>query len=184
MANNKGSNYLLDSRFLLNKTRIQEGNKIADLGCGASGHFVFPASRIVGKNGQVYAVDVLKHALEVIQKKADQENFNNTKEVWSNLEIFKGTKIEAESLDVALLINTLFQSPNKAAILREAVRLLKKSGHLLIVEWENSDSPLGPPTESRVKKEPLKSAAQKLGLKLEEEFNAGDYHYGMLFTKM
>lgn len=184
MANNKGSNYLLDSRFILNKAQIKEGDKIADLGCGASGHFVFPASRIVGKNGQVYAVDILKHTLEVIQKRADKEGFENIKEVWSNLEIFKGTKIESESLDVALLINTLFQSPKKASILRETVRLLKKSGYLLIVEWENSDSPLGPPAESRVKKEPLKSAAQKLGLKLEGEFNAGDYHYGMLFTKM
>lgn len=184
MANKKGSNYLLDPEFILSKAQIKEGDKVADLGCGASGHFVFPSSRMVGGGGKVYAVDVLKHTLEVIKKRAEKENFSNVEEVWTDLEVFKGAGIESESVDVALLINTLFQSSKRAAILREAVRLLKKGGNLLVVEWENSDSPLGPPPEARIKKDSLKATAQKLGLKAEEEFNAGNYHYGILFIKM
>lgn len=184
MANKKGSNYLLDPRFILNKAGIEEGNKVADLGCGASGHFVFPAAEMVGGKGKVYAVDVLKKVLEVIKKEAEKRGVQNIEEVWSDLEIFKGTDIETESIDTALLINTLFQSSKRGGILREASRIIKKGGKLLVVEWERSDSPLGPPPESRVKKESLKEAAQKLGMKTEEEFNAGNYHYGVLFIKM
>ena len=69
-------------------------------------------------------------------------------------------------------------------MLRESVRLVKKNNRLLVVDWKNTHSPSGPPMESRVDFEALKQAAPKLGLNLEEEFNAGDYHLGLLFTKM
>ena len=179
-----GSNYLLDPEFILNRARIAEGNRVADLGCGSSGHFVFPASQKVGGKGRVFAVDILKKTLEVIKKRAEQENINNIETVWSDLEVYKGADIESESLDVALLINTLFQSSNKPAILREVARLLKKNGRLLVVEWEMSDLPIGPPAESRVKKNHLIEIAKKTGLKNENEFKAGKHHYGILFTKM
>lgn len=184
MVTQTGSNYLLDSSFLFQKTNLKEGEKIADLGCGSSGHFVFPAAKLVGGKGMVYAVDIRKHILESIQKRVQQENYNNIKTVWSDLEVFQGTNIETESLDSALLINTLFQSSKRSSMLKESVRLIKKNHNFLIVDWKNSHSPLGPPVESRVDPETLKKAAPKLGLKLEEEFNAGDYHFGLLFTKI
>jgi hypothetical protein len=51
------------------------------------------------------------------------------------------------------------------------------------VEWKNTSTPIGPPPDAKVKKESLSQGAQKLGLTLEEEFEAGEYHYGMLFVK-
>ena len=82
-------------------------------------------------------MDILRTALETISKRAHAENLANIKTVWSNLEIFGATKIEAGSLDVGLLINTLYQSHKRAEILRESIRLLKKNGKLVIVEWKN-----------------------------------------------
>lgn len=179
-----GGNILLDVNFILKKARLEEDMKAADLGCGASGHFVFPTAELVGKNGKVYAVDILKTVLSTIEKRVKQDNYENVETVWSNLEIFKATPIEASSLDVAFLINTLYQSKKRAEILRETVRMLKKGGSLLVVEWKNISSPLGPPNQERVKLDPLKIAAQKLGLSIEEEFDAGQYHFGVLFIKM
>jgi len=80
-------------------------------------------------------------------------------------------------LDRALLVNTLHQSEKKIEILREAIRLLKRGGKLLIVEWKNIDLPLGPSPERRINLDSLKAAAPKLGLGLQEEFEAGPYHY-------
>ena len=158
--------------------------RVAGLGCGASGHFVFPAARQVGKRGHVYAVDILKTALGEIDKRIRQENLSNMETVWSNLEIFQATKIESGSLDVGLLINTLYQSHKRVEIIREAVRMLKKGGRLLIVEWKNISLPFGPPPEERVKPDLLKIGAKKLGLEVEDEFDAGQYHYGVLFVKL
>lgn len=178
-----GGNTLLDANLILSKAQVQEKMKVADLGCGSSGHFVFPAAKIVGNKGVVYAVDILRTVLESINKRARAENLSNVKTIWSNLEIFGATKIESGSLDVVLLINTLYQSHKRAEILREAIRLMKKNGRLIIVEWKNIAAPFGPPAEEKVKKELVDNGAKKLGLKPEEEFEAGQYHYGLTYVK-
>ncbi|MEI7497989.1 MAG: methyltransferase domain-containing protein [Candidatus Falkowbacteria bacterium] len=175
---------LLDTNLIISKARITERMKVANLGCGASGLFVFPVASMIGKKGKVYAVDILKTVLERISRVARQENFTNIETIWSNLEVYNATKIESGSVDVALLINVLYQSQHRPQILREAIRLIKKDGYMLVVEWKNVSSPLGPPLEERVRKELLLTAAKKLGLVLEDEFEAGHYHYGLLFTKI
>lgn len=175
---------MINANLILGEARIEEKLKVADLGCGSSGHFVFPAAKRVGKKGLVYAVDILRTTLETINKRARLENLANIKTVWTNLEIFGATRIEAGSLDVAMLINTLHQSRKRLEILRESVRLLKKNGRLVVVEWKNVAAPFGPPLELRVSKEFVDNGAKKFGLKPESEFGAGQYHYGLIYVKL
>jgi ubiquinone/menaquinone biosynthesis C-methylase UbiE len=184
MVNQISEGSMLDVGFILKKAKIKERMKVADLGCGTSGHFAFPAAKIVGPKGVVYAVDILKPSLDTIARRARQENIPNLLTVWSDLEVYRATKIETESLDVCLLVNTLFHSQKRAEILREAIRMIKRNGLLLVVEWESTSSPFGPPPDKRVKIEQLKSVCEKLGLKIVEEFSAGDFHYGVLFSKI
>lgn len=179
-----GGNTLIDANLILAKSQISEKMKVADLGCGSSGHFVFPAAKAVGKKGVVYAVDILRTVLETINKRARIENLANIKTVWTNLEIFGAAKIESGSLDVAMLINTLYQSRKRAEILRETIRMIKKNGKLVVVEWKNIAAPFGPPAEERVNKDLLDNAAKKLGLREELEFEAGQYHYGLIYVKL
>lgn len=183
MTDNKKT-VLFDIDNILRKITVEEGQKVAELGCGNFGFFVWPLAKIVGRRGMVYAVDILKSTLEEIKRHALKENFPQIKTIWSNLEIFKATTIETNSLDKALLVNVLHQSDKKIEILREAIRLLKRGGNLLIIEWESTDSPLGPATNSRVKLDSLKSAAPKIGLDIKEVFSAGPYHYGLTLTKL
>jgi len=175
---------LFDINAILSKMSLEEKQQVAELGCGNFGFFVFPLARLIGRQGKVYAVDILKSTLEEITREAKKENLPQIIPVWSNLEIFKAAKIETNSLDGALLVNVLHQSDKKIEILREAIRLLKRGGQLLIVEWKNIDLPLGPSPEKRVKIESLKTAAPKIGLDLKEEFEAGPYHYGLILTKL
>lgn len=175
---------LFDITGILNKIAIGEKQKVAELGCGNFGFFAFPLARRVGRSGKVYAVDILKSSLAEIKSRATKENLPQLIPVWSNLEIFKGTKIENDTLDIALLINVLHQSEKRADIIREAARMLKTGGQLLIVEWSNNDAPLGPKPEKRIKLESLKTAAAKLGFGIKEEFTAGPYHYGIILIKL
>ena len=183
MIDNKKT-ILFDIDNILRKITLEEGQKVAELGCGNFGFFVWPLAKAVGRRGQVYAVDILRSTLEEIKHQALKENLPQIKTVWSNLEIFKATAIEANSLDCALLVNVLHQSDKRTEIIREAIRMITRGGKLLIVEWENTDSPLGPKMEKRVKLESLKIAEPKLGLEIQEEFPAGPYHYGLILTKL
>lgn len=183
MPGKTGGNYLLDPNLILEKAQIKEGEKVADLGCGAAGHFIFPAARTVGRKGNVYAVDILKTVLSNIDKTAKDEALDNISTVWSDVEVFKATDIETNSLDAVLVINTLYQSSQRAQFLKEATRMLKKNGRIVIVEWKPTSTSLGPPADNRVDKNSLKTGVQQMGLTLEEEFEAGEHHYGILFIK-
>ena len=169
---------------ILGKLGVEERQEVAELGCGNNGLFIFSLARLVGKEGRVYAIDILKSSLEEIKKEATNRNMPQITTIWSNLEIFKATKIENGKIDRALLVNVLHQSDKRPEIIREAIRMLKRKGRLLIIEWKSEDLPLGPRPERRVKIEALKAAAPKLGLDLTEEFDAGPFHYGLIFIKL
>ena len=184
MRNLTGGGNLIDVNVIISETHVSEKMKVADLGCGTTGFLLFLLSSIVGKKGKVYAVDILKPVLETINRRVRQENIDNINTVWSNLEVFNATKIESGSLDAVFLVNTLYQSQNRTEILRESIRMLKKRGKMVIVDWKNVSVPFGPPVEERVKIDILRNGAPKLGLKLEQEFTAGYYHDGLIFEKL
>lgn len=178
-----GGNKLIDPVMVLQKAGLQEKMQVADLGCGAVGHYVFPAARMVGKDGRVYAVDIIKSVLENIEKRANLENLGNIITVWSDLERYGATKIVSNSLDADFLLNTLFQTKDRAGVLKEAARLLKVGGKLVVVDWLLTDAPFGPPVEGRVNHSLVEAEADKLGLRLMSRFSAGKYHYGLVFEK-
>ena len=179
-----GGNELLDAGDILkNHLHLTYGSRVADLGCGGIGFFVMQAAQLVGDNGVVYAVDILKPVLSNVETRAKILNLNNIKTIWSDLEKYGATKINNETLDYAFLINTLFQNNNHTEILREAIRMLKKSGKLLVIDWQEGRFPIGPPPEHKIPMNQLVSMAESMGLETEKQFNAGKFHYGVIFTK-
>lgn len=171
---------LLNPEKILSYARLREGMRVADLGCGASGHFVFPMSRLVGADGKVFAVDILKSALGAIKSRAKMEGATNIENIWSDLEVVDGAKIESGSLDVVTLVNN---EPNES-MLKEATRLLKAGGTLMIVDWNITDVPFGPPSKDRKDPESYKKSVAEMGYYLRESFKAGPYHYGLVFEKV
>lgn len=180
-----GGNELLNPQDILqNKLKLTYGAKVADLGCGGIGYFSFQAAQIVGDTGLVYAVDILKMILKNIEHRAKMLGLNNIKTVLSNLEIFGATKINDNSIDFALLINVLFQNKQHEKILREAVRILKPKSKLLIIDWKNGVFPFGPPSNQKITIEKINDIALGAGLKKIKEFDAGKFHYGLIFEKI
>ncbi|MCB9803134.1 class I SAM-dependent methyltransferase [Candidatus Nomurabacteria bacterium] len=179
-----GGNNLLDAQYILTqKVKIQAGEVVADLGAGGAAYFTMQAAKIVGDQGQVYAVDVVKNVLSSIDSKAKMSGLYNVKTIWSNLEILGATKIPEASLDHAMLINILFQSQKKSEMITEAIRLLKPGGKLTIIDWSDNTPGFAPPQNLQVNKEEVLQIAQNLSLSLEEEFVAGNYHFGLIFIK-
>jgi len=177
-------NNLFDINLILNKIGITEGWQVLEAGCGQFGHFVFPSAKLVGKQGKIFAADIIKNHLEEIDRKKRTDNLPQINTIWTNLEIWQGTKISAGTLDAALLVNTLNQTIKRSDTLKELARILKRDGKLLVIEWKEHDILFGPKPEKRISRESLKNLAPKLGLKLIEEFEAGPMHYGLIFKKI
>lgn len=177
----QGGTALLNPVEILKSLNIKDSYIVADLGCGGNGHFVAPLATLVGKNGKVYALDIQKTVLDALQARLKLQNITNTQLVWSDLEQFGAAAIPEQSCDLVILINVLFQNKDHASILKESQRFLKKGGRLVIIDWKYSSSPFGPPIDLRIAPMEIKTLGNNLQLKLFHEFDAGQYHYALVF---
>lgn len=165
------------------KIGLQENMHVGDLGCGNLAYYAFGAAKLVGRNGVVYAVDILKTALNAVETRAKQEGIDNLKTVWSNVEMVGATNIPAASLDVVFIHNVLFQADKHSGFLDETARLLKNGGKLMIIDWKKTGASFGPPVKDRPDPDTVKKLANASGFRLTEEFEAGPHHWGMVFIK-
>ncbi len=161
---------------------------MADFGCG-HGYFTIPAGKIIGGEGKIYAVDILAECLEAVHSSARLEGVINILTMRGNLETLGGSGIKDGVVDLVLLHNVLFQSQKKTDILREASRVLKSGGSLVVIDWlppldATSGSPtFGPQGGWRISAEEAKKITQEEGLTFERSLDTGEYHYGLIFIK-
>lgn len=174
---------LIDPYKIFDKILLSQGMRVADLGCGRTGHFVFPAAQVVGDKGIVYAVDVIKNVLESIKSMARGEGCENIHTVWSDIELFGKTPIADNSLDACFFVNVLFQIKNRPNAMKEAVRLLKKQGYLVIVDWAKKLGLLGPSADLMLDPDKIVALATQNNLQLIDKFSLGDYHYTLILQK-
>ena len=131
---------------------------------------------------RVYAIDILKAPLSALKGRILLEGITNIRIIRSDLEKPRGSTLADSSLDLVLIPNVLFQVENKRVIISEAKRVLKNGGKLLVIDWLPKASQ--GPAQNRVSPAEIKKIAEELGFKLEEEFEAGKYHYGLIFIKL
>ncbi|MCC6563853.1 methyltransferase domain-containing protein, partial [Candidatus Uhrbacteria bacterium] len=143
-------NELINPFKTLERAGIREGDTVADLGCGALGHFVFPAAQLVGGNGRVYAVDIDKNALKAIDRAAKHDQYFNITPVWSDIEVVRAARIRDGSCHLVIVAGNLYLSRNRAGLVAEAMRLLAPGGAILMIEWQACVTDVGPAPENRM----------------------------------
>lgn len=160
---------------------VGPGMKVVDLGAG-SGFYTIEAAKRVGSTGRVYAVDVMQDLLNKLKNSAALAGVHNVEVVWGNIEKIGGTKLREAIADRAILSNTLFQiaAPDRDNLALEVKRLVKPGGKLMVIDWEPG-SPLTPKTV--VPRMLAEGIFQKVGFTIEKTFDAGDHHYGIIFSR-
>jgi len=109
----------------VNKLDLKEGQKTLDYGCGI-GSYTFPAAKLVGEKGKVYALDKQPLAIKKIEEKAQREEFRNIDTILSD----EDTGLPNDSVDVILLYGVLPEIEHRESLLRELYRVLKPNGYL------------------------------------------------------
>jgi len=109
---------------VLRELGIKEGQEILDFGCG-SGTYSLITSRIVGKEGRIYALDNDEESLQELTEKIQTQNI-------TNIEIIKTSKdikipLKDNCLDVVLVYDVyhLLDEEAKIKLLKEIYRILK-----------------------------------------------------------
>ncbi len=172
----------LDPDAVVGEFGITPGMRIADFGCGA-GHIGILSAQKTGKDGLVTALDIMEDKLDSFRARAKAMGLENVETKRANLEVLGSTGLSDDSQDMVILINILFQSTKKADILKEAHRVLKPGGSAIVVDWKQGSGGFGPPSELRTAPETMQNLFGGEGFSLQRPFNAGQFHYGLIFKK-
>jgi len=163
----------------LAKLCLTEGMKVADIGAGA-GFYTILAAKQIGPSGRIYAIDVQKDLLERIRSIGSSQGLRNIEIVWGNAEKIGGTKVREMFLDGVIVSNILFQIEKPEEFVLEIKRITKHGAKVLLVDW-NELTTIGP--KNIVTPDKAQLLFEKYGFKVDQSFNAGDHHYGMVFTR-
>lgn len=174
----------MDPTKIVNKLNLKNGDYAADFGSG-HGYFVVPLAQAVAPNGKIFAIDIQRNALDVARAKSKLKNIQNIEYIWADLEYPQGSKLKDDFVNLVLVTNILHQSAHKEQIIKEAHRVLHSSARLALIEWKRDEeiSAFGPPNELRIDQQAAINLCVSQSFVVEQEFDVGSHHYGILFAK-
>jgi ubiquinone/menaquinone biosynthesis C-methylase UbiE len=157
----------------LTEIGLASGMVFADLGCG-EGFFALPAARIVGPEGQVYALDIDAEAINLLKQAAEKEGLGNIIAVAGEGE---STVLCEACADIVFFGIVLHDFTDPAMVLRNAGRMVKPEGRLVNLDWKKEQMDLGPPVEIRFDEDKAARLISDAGFSVEKVEGISPYHY-------
>ncbi len=151
---------------------------VAEFGCGY-GTFTIPAAGII--KGKIFAFDIEPEMIAITNKEASKYGLKNVEAILRDF-LAEGSGLKDASVDYVMLFN-LLHLENPVSLLREAHRILKKTGKLGIIHWHyDPATPRGPSMDIRPKPEQIIEWAQEAGFGGPIRFDLKPYHYGIVLS--
>jgi SAM-dependent methyltransferase len=107
---------------------IKEGETVLDLGSGG-GIDCFLAARLTGKTGKVIGVDMTEKMINLARKNAVEGGYDNVEFRLGELE---NLPLDDNSIDLIISNCVINLAPDKAKAFREAHRVLKPGGRIMV----------------------------------------------------
>ena len=124
----EGSNLGLGCGNPIALASLKEGETVLDLGSGA-GFDCFLAANKVGKGGKVIGVDMTPEMIDKARENAKKGNYENVEFRLGEIEYIPAAD---NSVDVVISNCVINLSPDKKRVFKEAFRVLKLGGRLMV----------------------------------------------------
>jgi arsenite methyltransferase len=151
---------------------IKPTDTIADIGAG-TGYF---ARRFAQHAGTVYAVDIDQKLLDIAQKNAPA----NLKTVLASPD---DPRLEERSVDTIFFCDVLHHIENRPAYYAKLARALTPGGRIVVIDFYQKDSPVGPPPSMKLSAEEVIAEFRKAGFTLAKRLDILPYQYYLFFEK-
>jgi ubiquinone/menaquinone biosynthesis C-methylase UbiE len=178
----KSSFGLIDSAKFFRELDLKKGATFLDVACGR-GAYSLAASDIIGKDGQVYAVDLWEEGILNLRNQADKGIQNITTFV---SDVAQNIPVENDCVDVCLMATVLHDFVGDKVgrqVMKEIVRVMKPNGVLAIVEFYKKEGPPGPPKRVRLSPEEVVKILSAYGFKQNCYTEVGPDNYLQIFIK-
>ena len=179
----RSSKEILDANRVLDTIGIKKGDIFLDAGCG-DGYMSLAASKIVGEEGKVYAVDVWEESINAFKEKIESENIKNIEA--DVADITRKIPVDDDSIDILYMGNVLhgFVENNEVeSVMKEIQRVIKQGGSFAVVEFKKEESTHGPPLHVRITPEDVEKIVKNYGFIVKEVEDVGTYHYAIISAK-
>jgi ubiquinone/menaquinone biosynthesis C-methylase UbiE len=172
----------MDPARMLAACNIQVTDTVADFGAGSG--FMARALADIATQGNVFAIEINRDLLARVIHEIQEKQIKNIQPLWGDIEIPGGSKLADRSVDMVVMSNVLFQLDDKVGCIKEANRVLKPGGRVLIVDWTESFGGLGPAPYHVFEKRTAEEILTSNGFtKVSDTLPAGEHHYAILFKK-
>ena len=153
---------------------------VVEVGCGP-GYFTLPLARRIGSGGTVIALDVNATSLSVCRQRLLEANLHNFELL--RLDADRFFPLADGSADFILLANVLHDLKRPQKTLSDALKLLKKNGRAVDIDWKKESLPFGPPPEIKFSSDHSRDLLIEAGFRDVSVSEIGPYHYCVLGTK-
>lgn len=176
---------LLNAREILAAIGVMPGAYVVDLGSGRTGHFAFSAGEVVGEEGRVYAVDIHPDVIETLAGLRALRTATNVHPLWGDIEADGGVPLPEGSADVVLIVHGMSSIADPEAAGREAVRLTRPGGKIVVIDWHgDADHPLAGLTARPAPVEDVDRMFVRLGCDVCGAFRPSNAHWGRLYRPL
>lgn len=178
-------NTFSDPIKIIEQFPVDNVHAVADFGAGGGAYSLALARKYSSDiTFKIYSIEVVQDLLAKIDSTAKAESLSNINVVWGDIENEKGSRLRDNSIDLVLIINVLFLLEDRNSIMKEAHRVLRSGGHIVVIDWTDSFGNIGPKEESIISFDSAKQLAEQNAFIFEKDIEAGNHHYGFISKKI
>lgn len=159
--------------------KLEPGDVIADIGAGR-GYFTRLFARAVAPGGQALGLEISSSDVESMRRDAERLGLDTYRAVLVETD---DPGFEPESVDIVFLCNAYHHLDNRVDYFKKVAGGLKQDGRVVIVDFFNRRTEVGPPPGHTLAREVVIEEMQEAGYHLLGEKNFLEHQYYLEFGR-